>query len=290
MMKPACRQAGLNDEVARPATMECGGADAAFPAVHGKCLMLPYQEFFYRFDDLPDEASAGQICLACRDPLRRQHAFWHFWQRHPDDVTYLHGYLAAYVENGVYDQGQFTQCFELIDSGLQLRDSSGCHSELRAIKADLECQQADFLAEGRPGPGDQDSPWSRFRRRDFGPIEARCRELETTVVPRGILGPPEEMEYWHLLQFMIRIALVRGDVKQALAHLRQYEKGRIAVKLTPMPDFDIQEAILGYYATHSVRKAVKRLRFWIQNSRMPIVSALIKNHPAFAHLLEPLKR
>lgn len=136
----------------------------------------------------------------------------------------------------------------------------------------------------REPPIDHTTPWFQFRSGNFAPIVSRYKELEGTVRPRGILGPPEEKEFWALSQFMIRISLMNGETDEALTRLRHYEEGRISVRLTPMPDYDIQEAILGYHAAQSLNAAVERLQFWLENSRMPTVSDVVKNHPAFSHL------
>ena len=66
--------------------------------------------------------------------------------------------------------------------------------------------------------------------------------------------------------------------------MRKSEERRFPLKLTPLPDHDIQEAILGYLATHSVDAAVERLRYWLDNSRVRNVSDVVQNHPAFRRL------
>jgi len=247
--------------------------------------MLPYQDFFYGFDDLPEGASPADIRRACPDGLRRQHAFRHFCDLHPDDVRYLLGYLAAYAKNGVYDDQQFRHCFAEIDRGLQLNDRSGCHVKLRKLRVDLERQHAEMLEEcSSESPADRDAPWFQFRSGNYDPIVLRYQELASSVVPRGILGPPEEKEFWALAQFMIRISLMRGDMQEALTRMDKYEEGRIAVRLTPMPHCDIQEAILGYLATRGIGAALERLQVWLDNSRKPIVSDVVRGHPAFRHL------
>lgn len=43
----------------------------------------------------------------------------------------------------------------------------------------------------------------------------------------------------------------------------------------------------GYLAAQDIAIAVERLRFWLNNSRMPTVSDVVKNHPAFRHLFSP---
>ncbi|MCP3996014.1 MAG: hypothetical protein GY722_13275 [bacterium] len=158
---------------------------------------------------------------------------------------------------------------------------------LQMLKTELAAQQTAIVEEcGPDSPTDADSPWLLFRSGNHQQIFARFDELESTVQPRGILGPPEEKEFWMLSQFMVRICFMKGKLADGLSRLGDYEQGRIAVKLTPMPDYDIQEAVLGHLAGRSITEALSRLQFWLDHSRMPTVSDVISNHPSFKHLFE----
>ena len=142
------------------------------------------------------------------------------------------------------------------------------------------------IGGGGDGWSDPANPMVQFKEGNYEPIIQRYEALAATVSPRGILGPPEEKEYWSLFQYMVSIALARGETELALERLANYEEGRVAVKLTPIPEFTIQEAILGYLADSSVERARNKLQFWLSNSRMPCISDVIRNHPAFADLFE----
>ncbi len=154
------------------------------------------------------------------------------------------------------------------------------------LEADLRRDQAAILEECGPEepPVDRDRPGVHFRSGHYRPIVARFRELQKTVRPRGILGPQEEKELWTLWQYMVRIALMKGQTWRAWWRLRAYEKGRIEVNLTPIPDFDLQEAVLGYYAARNPDKALRKLQCWLEHSRMPVISGVVRDHPSFRHL------
>lgn len=257
------------------------------PAAENK--MLPFQDYFYRFDDLGDEPSPTVIRRTYPVGERRQHAFAYFRDRHPRKVEYVLGYVEAYARNGVYDDTQFAHCFEQIAAGRQLDDKKGCHAKLEKLRGKLERQQQELHNEsGQNLSEDASTPWYRFRAGEFEPIKARFAELANSVKPRGILGPPEEKEYWALYQFSIRISLVTRKTAAALQQMADFESKRIAVKLTPVPDFDLQEAVLGYDAYEEIARARERLQYWLKHSKMPIISDLIRRHPSFADLCSHL--
>ena len=105
----------------------------------------------------------------------------------------------------------------LIDKGMELADRVGCHAKLRALRADLERQHAEMIEQrGAEPPVHKTTHWSRFRSGNYASIISRYVELEASVVPRGILGPAEEREFWALAQFMIRISLVNRETQDAL--------------------------------------------------------------------------
>ena len=249
----------------------------------------PYESFFYAFDELGERPSTERIRQAYPAGLRRLHAFRHFSNIHPDAAQYLCGYLESAAENGVYDDSQFAHCFGLIERALELPDAGDAHHRLRKLDSDLHLQQAELLAE--LGPERLDEPPNEtsdvlFKAGRYGAIESRFTELQRTVKPRGILGGEMEKEYWRLYQYRIRIPFKQQEPEAGIREMDAYERGRIAVKLTPIPDFDVQETVIGYLAQQSVANAVKRLVHWLNNSRMPIINDVIKYHPGFRPLFE----
>lgn len=247
-------------------------------------------DFFYTFEELPPDATAARIRRECKQGTRRLRAFEHFMQTFPDDVTYVHGYVAAYKQEGIYDLAECAHLLGLIDRGLHLPDRSGCHGKLRKLEAHIAKQQRDILTEFGPDQDDnrQETHLQQFRRGKYDAIISRFEELKSTVKPRGILGGPLEKEYWSLLDLMCCIAFAEGQPELAMSRLAEREQGRIAVGLTPLPDFGTQEAVLGYLAKQDIGLARKRLHFWLINSKVRCISDVIKHHPAFADLCRGL--
>lgn len=245
---------------------------------------MRYASYFYTFDDFPPQPSAAQIRGKIQPGLRRLHAFKHFAERHPDDIRYRLGYIEAYAENGVYDDKQYQHCYDWIAHSLTLQDREGARRKLEAILAELRSQQEQLLAELGPVPEVSRDPFdAAMKRRDYDAIESEFARLREIVKPRGILGGDDEKLLWRLFQMTIRIAFTR-DPKTAMQRVDEYEQCRIAVKLTPIPDFDLQETILGFLANQSIESARAKLRFWLANSRMPCINDTIKQHDAFRNL------
>jgi hypothetical protein len=123
---------------------------------------------------------------------------------------------------------------------------------------------------------------------NFEPTVARYRELKATIVPRGLAGPDEERQLWGFCADMIRVHLILGDNATALRHLEEYENGRIAVGLLAMPEWDLQEAILGYYVAEvSTEAAQEKLAFWIAHCISPYISEFVAGHALFKEMVPP---
>ena len=246
---------------------------------------MNYASFFYTFDDLPPSPTVAQIRRKINSGPRRQYAFTHFCNEHPDSIEYRLGYVESYAENGVYDDGQYKHCFDWISQSLSLPDNNGVHDKLRKLQADLANQQRQMHAEIGPDPDVNRDPLDvAFKSGDYGIIESEFSSLQGAITPKGILGGADEKLFWRLFQMIIRIAFKRGEPQSAMSHLAEYEKQRIAVRLTPIPDFDLQELVLGYLAQQSVDSARSHLQRWLSNSRMPIINDTIKQHDAFRDL------
>ena len=91
--------------------------------------MCTHAEFFYRFEDLHQDASAAKIRRECPEGHRRYHAFKLFSDRYPDDVTYVHGILVSFMKSGLYSEGDFEYCYELAARGLSLANKKGVSLE-----------------------------------------------------------------------------------------------------------------------------------------------------------------
>jgi len=247
--------------------------------------LMSYASFFYTFDDLPARPSVAQIRSKIKRGARRQHAFEHFTEQYPDDVGYRLGYVESYAENGVYDDTQYQHCYDWIEHSLTLPDCDGAHAMLRKLLADLRRQQEVLHAELGPHEDPPSDPFVlALQSGNYDVIETEFARLQLAVKPRGILGGDDERRFWRLFQMMVRIAFLRGQPEVAIEQFNQYEQQRIAVKMTPIPDLDLQEAILGYLAQQSLDSARARLSHWLANSRMPIIGDTIKQHDAFCDL------
>ena len=72
----------------------------------------------------------------------------------------------------------------------------------------------------------------------------------------------------------------------AVKLVREYCDKRIQAKLVALPDFAIQEQMIGYLAQVDLAAAQDMLRMWLKNSRSPCVSDAIKHHPDFRGICE----
>jgi hypothetical protein len=151
----------------------------------------------------------------------------------------------------------------------------------------LKKQQRELHAELGPSPAPElDIYGASFRSGRYDIIENEFTRLQQTVTPCGILGGDEEKQLWRMFQLIIRIAFKKGQPDLAIERLDRYEQTRIGVKLTPIPDFDLQELALGYLAQQSLDLARSRLKHWLSNSRMPIITDTIKQHEAFRDIFD----
>lgn len=246
---------------------------------------MGFESFFYTFDDFPERPTYAQIRRKLKPGTRRQNAFMHFATKHPDAIGYRLGYAESYAENGIYDDSQYRQVFEWIEGSFALADADGAYVKLRALLAALQTEQRNLHEEIGPDPEIKRDPLdTAFRTGKFELIESEFTRSLQSVSPRGILGGDDEKRFWRLFQMMIRIAFQNGQPELAIERLDRYEEMRIGVKLTPIPDFDLQESILGYLAKRSPDLARSRLAHWLSCSRMPIINDTIKQHDVFRDL------
>jgi hypothetical protein len=246
---------------------------------------MDYESFFYTFDDLPSHPTYAQIRRKIKPGSRRQHAFKHFADIYPDAIHYRLGYAESYAENGVYDDNHYQHCFDWINDSLKLPDSDGAHAKLRILLADLRDQQRELHDELGPDPKVERDPYdAAFRSGRYDVIEDKFASLQQSLKPCGIMGGDEERLFWRLFQITIRIAFRKQNPELAIQQFDRYEEMRIAVKLTPIPDYDLQEMILGYLAQQSLQVARSRLAYWLSNSRMPTINDTVKQHAAFQDL------
>lgn len=247
--------------------------------------MLKYQSYFYTFQELGEAPSAAAIRRACKDTHRRQIAFKNFQERFPTDVTYAFGYVSSFAKNGLYSEADCDQCLSGIDAALRLKDSRGTHAKLNKLKLDVERQRMEWLKQpAGESSSDGNSIWTQFRAGNYEPVQLRFRELADSITPVGILGPPEEKEYWSLYEAMIQIAILQDDMDEAIDLMDKFEEGRRAVNLKTMPDNDLQEAILGYLAQKNEDLAKTRLQHWIDTTRIRTISPMVSAHPLFKKL------
>lgn len=246
---------------------------------------MGYESFFYTFDDFSSRPTHAQIRRKIKPGSRRQHAFNHFAAEYPDDIQYRLGYIESYAENGVYDDRQYQHSFDWIIDSLKLADSNGAHEKLRLLLADLQRQQCELHTELGPDREVERDPYdAAFRSGNYDIIETKFASLQQSLTPRGLMGGEDERLFWRLFQITIRIAFRNHDPELAMQCFDRYERMRIAVKLTPIPDYDLQEMILGYLAQQSLQLARSRLEHWLSKSRMPTINDTIKQHAAFRDL------
>lgn len=251
-------------------------------------LVHPYESFFFDFGALGEKPTPTAVRKFAPQGSLREEVFKKLSAEFPDRPDYHYEYVEARSDSGIYDAADFAECFAKIDQGLALPEKGASHRKLARIRAKIEKQKREYdeevseeLEHDKRGLG-----W-RYRSGDHEAIMRDFEELRAKVKPIGIIGGDEERSMWGYWLVTIEIHLDRENPKEAFRLLGEYEQGRIAVSATPLPDYAVQEKVLGYLAQHSVKKARARLGFWLANNKAGSVSELIKHNQAFADLFPP---
>jgi len=247
----------------------------------------PYELFFYDFDNLGDRPSPGAVATAYPEGGLRLKAFKFLHEKHPDDVRYLWHYLDSYATSGVYDDSDYKHCFTLIERGLSLPDRSDTHAKLRRLRDQLENQWDEVIADLGDDAFEVTGPDELYRLLRSGQHDkliGMFAEVRHAHQPHGILGGDKDRGYWVLFQMAIQAYFEKQDYRQALSLMEEYESKRISVRLTPIPDYNLQEKVIGCLVQIDAGQAVRKLRFWLANSKIPCICDTIKHHHAFRHL------
>ncbi|MCP4154824.1 MAG: hypothetical protein GY757_44290 [bacterium] len=246
----------------------------------------PYESFFFDFEKLGERPSPAKVNKAYPEGGLRLKTFEHLKETYPDDVRYIRCYLESYARAGVYDDQDFEHCFTLIRHGLSLQDKSSSHAKLRKLKDQLEKQLHEILEElGSDHIGTcEPSELTLLQRSGHHKIIEAFESVHNSHQPKGILGGDSDRRFWYLYQMAIESYLDKQDYKQALSLMEEYETKRIKVGLTPIPDYNLQKKIIGCLAQINPSLAIKKLRYWLANSKSPCICDTIKHHKAFITL------
>jgi len=247
----------------------------------------PYELYFFDFEALGDQPPPGAVTKAYPEGDLRLKAFEFLHDKHPDDVRYLWRYLNSYATRGVYDEGDYRHCFRLIEGGLSLPDKAGSHEKLRRLRDKLEKQKTEIIDALGDKALEATGPDELYRLLFSGRYDkliGMFAELRHTHQPGGILTGARDERYWSLFQMAIQALFEKQDYQQALALMKEFESKRIAVKLTPIPDYNVQERVIGCLAQIDLRQAIRKLRLWLVNSKAPCICDTIRHHHAFKHL------
>ena len=252
----------------------------------------PYESFFFDFASLGDEPTPKSVNAQYAEGTLRQEAYKHLMSRYPDDVRYVLHYCQTDARLGVYDDEQFAHCFRHLDCGLTLDNKGKCHENLRKLRLSLETQQAEMAAEVVMESVSEESGYhvelTRLRREKR---YADSLELFSEVqdhVPAGLNGGDDDRRFWGLFQLAIDAYFEQRSPDAGLALMTRYERQRIQVGLTPIPDYTVQPKVIGCIAQKFVPEARKRLRYWLQNSKAPSICDTIKHHADFNDMFPDL--
>ncbi len=247
----------------------------------------PYEHFLFDFEKLGERPSPENVTNTYPEGGLRLRAFEHLQREYPDDVRYLWHYLNTHDKIGVVDDEQYTYCFWLIRRGLSLEDNAGTHSRLRRLAEQLERQRhqiLDDLGEDAIQGGPPDELRRLLSSGQHDKLIELFESVRNTHDPQGILGGDEDRRFWALYGMAIFAYFEKHDHEKALSVMAEYEAKRIKVKLTPIPDHNVQERVIGCLAQMRLSLAEEKLRYWVAHSKAPCISDSIKHHAAFRDL------
>ena len=248
----------------------------------------PYESFFFDFSSLGGEPTPKSVNAQYPEGALRREAYKYLMSRHPDDVRYVLHYCQTDARLGICDDEQFELCFRHVDRGLALPDVGGCHEELRKLRLRLESQQAEMADEFSPeelsaGSGYHEELTQLRREKRHGDSLERFEEVRDHE-PVGLNGGADDRRFWGLFQLAIDAHFEQRRPEEGLALMTEYERRRIGVKLTPIPDYTVQPKVIGYIAQRSISQARKRLQFWLRNSKVVSICDPIRHHAEFSAL------
>ena len=159
--------------------------------------------------------------------------------------------------------------------------------KLLKLRSQLERQRAEIMAELGEDAFDVTEPDELYQLLWSGQYDRLIRMFEAvrrTHKPVGILGGDKDRRFWSLYQMAIHAYFEKQEYKQALSLVEEYESKRIRVALTPIPDYNVQEKVIGCLAQMNLSRAIEKLKFWLANSKAPTICDTIKHHSEFKHL------
>jgi hypothetical protein len=215
-------------------------------------------------------------------------AFDQLHQRFPNDVRYLRHYLECFVRGGITEDRQWNEVLRLVEIGLGLPDVDNEHRAIRDLEHRVAEEHIARSCGPRPEPPKNLGVLCVEKRWSW--VLELFEEARGQVQPRGIPMPSAERRFWTLFQLAIQAHFENQDYEAGLALTEEYERARIRVRLTPIPDYSVQHRVIGCLAQLSRDQAAEKLRFWLAHSRNPMIAGEIVRHPWFRDVCSSVRR
>ncbi len=217
--------------------------------------------------------------------------FKHFHLNNPTDVRYIVGYIDSLISEGVYDLSDIKHCETFIEQGLCLPNKGSSHKKLNSFQQQLISIKTELTFENGSQEISIVEPsgfHKQFKEKRYREILNLLEIKRRDFTPKGIIGGQEDLDFWVLFQTGIKSYFAMGKFKDAIALLNEYETERIEKGLTPIPNLALQETVIGCLLQIDKKSAQKKVQFWFDNSKMPTISDLIKNHSSLREICSHL--
>jgi hypothetical protein len=246
----------------------------------GADLVFPFNEYLYAMPDFPDDVTAGAIRRDYPEGEVRLCAFRKACGQYPKRADLWFGLVRARIEQSLYDSTEYAECIETLENARNLETSGRTRGSIDKLLVKLVTGREQLIAEFGTDEPRRDIAASKSPKDRARETVARLEVLKKEVQPKGLLGAgPRDRELWYAYQTAISDLFQNRQPEEALSLLDEYHRRRVDLGLTPIPDYNLQEFIIGYLLQRSVRRARRTVKFWLANSKMPTIRDTIKHHP-----------
>lgn len=247
-------------------------------------MIIPYADFLHQVPDFEDGVTVTAIRKQFPAGDGRVAAFAKAKEQFPDRADIAFEHVSCLSRQGLYGVDDIEAALDLVALALRRPPKGKSHDKLKKLETRLIEQRTEWLAEVGPeaeAEPNLDTVHGLIRAGRVDDAIARFEYLRANVTPRGIAysDEDEQRQYWGGFESMGEYFLDKLMPEKALPILNEYFEKSISVKLTPIPGYGLQEKIIGYLAQVDMQAARDMLTMWMDNSRNPYITDVIKHHP-----------